>query len=136
LRFRFLSVALEELTSAADYYREISPALSQEFFKEIEVTIGRIIAHPFAWQKLSARTRRCRLARFPYGLVYRVTPGQILIIAVMHLHQSRWSMGKSLEEHRAFTPLPERSSSRQITFHFSPLTFAPISPCGCLTPVG
>jgi toxin ParE2 len=64
-----LSVALEELTSAADYYREISPALSQEFFKEIEVTIGRITAHPFAWQKLSARTRRCRLARFPYGLV-------------------------------------------------------------------
>lgn len=92
MRYRFLSVALEELTSAADYYREISPALSLDFFKEIEVTIGRIIAHPFAWQKLSARTRRCRLARVPYGLVYRVTPGQILIIAVMHLHQNpgRW----------------------------------------------
>jgi mRNA-degrading endonuclease RelE of RelBE toxin-antitoxin system len=31
--------------------------------------------------------RRCRLRRFPYGLIYAIDEGDILIVAVAHTHR-------------------------------------------------
>jgi mRNA-degrading endonuclease RelE of RelBE toxin-antitoxin system len=31
--------------------------------------------------------RRCRLRRFPYGLIYAIDRGDILIVAVAHAHR-------------------------------------------------
>jgi hypothetical protein len=36
---------------------------------------------------LSANVWRCRVNRFPYGLVYEVSGEEIVIVAVMHLHR-------------------------------------------------
>jgi hypothetical protein len=46
-----------------------------------------------AWKSIprlgsrSARVRRYRLNRFPYGLVYAVLDNEIVIVAIMHLHR-------------------------------------------------
>jgi hypothetical protein len=55
--------------------------------------VGRIEAHPDAWQPLSANTRRCRTRKFPYGVIYQNRAGEILIVAVAHLHRKpgHWS---------------------------------------------
>ena len=49
-------------------------------------------SHPLAWTPMSARTRRCRLHRFPFGLFYQVRPDEILIVSVMDLRRDpkRW----------------------------------------------
>jgi len=49
--------------------------------------IERMLEHPNAWQPLDETYRRCRLHRFPYGVVYRYDAAteDIVIVAVMHL---------------------------------------------------
>ncbi len=89
---KFLEVAKNELTDAVSYYNEQSEGLGFEFVLEVKRTISRIIEYPNAWIKLSANTRRCRINRFPYGIVYQVREEMVLIIAVMHLrrHTDKW----------------------------------------------
>jgi plasmid stabilization system protein ParE len=92
VKVEFLSVAEAELTDAVDYYNGQSEGLGYEFAGEISQTIRRILSFPEAWTRLSARTRRCRTRRFPYGIVYQIRGDIILIVAVMHLrrHPDTW----------------------------------------------
>jgi plasmid stabilization system protein ParE len=83
----FMGVALSEQDDAAAYYESQKPGLGLEFLDEVERAIERIRQFPNAWQKASRRSRRCRLYRFPYGLVYQVRQDRIVILAVMHLHR-------------------------------------------------
>ncbi len=42
-----------------------------------------------SWPNTAAREskfRRCRLARFPYGLIYGVDGETLVVVAVAHLH--------------------------------------------------
>lgn len=55
------------------------------FAREVFLAIQNIIAFPQAWAPFSTNTRRCLINRFPYGVIYQITDGEILIIAVMHL---------------------------------------------------
>jgi len=87
LQVRFLPVAEAEYRDAVDYYNGEVGGLGEEFREEVIATVRRITGFPEAWQKLTARTRRCRLNRFPYGLVYQIQADCILIVAVMHLRR-------------------------------------------------
>lgn len=92
MKVEFLSIAEAELTAAVAHYNEESEGLGYEFAAEVKQTLARILRFPDAWSKLSARTRRCRTKRFPYGLVYQVRDESILVVAVMHLrrHPESW----------------------------------------------
>lgn len=85
MRIEFLDAAGAEYRAAVDYYDGENPGLGGEFADEIARTTARIVAFPDAWQKLSRRTRRCRVERFPYGVVYQKRGNVILVVAVMHL---------------------------------------------------
>ena len=79
--------ARRELADAVDYYRAQDRALGDSFLDEFLAAVARIEEYPEAWQPLSANTRRCRLRRYPYGLIYRASGETALIIAVAHLHR-------------------------------------------------
>ncbi|MBI3297292.1 MAG: type II toxin-antitoxin system RelE/ParE family toxin [Elusimicrobia bacterium] len=87
-----LSVAEDELREAVAYYNAQGPGLGFEFAAEVKAAFGRISAFPDAWPEFSARTRRCIVNRFPYGVLYQHTGDAILVIAIMHLSRSpqRW----------------------------------------------
>ena len=87
MKYRLLSPAAEELTKAVHYYEEASLGLGLEFLDEFERTVRRILLNPLAWTKVSARHHRCRMHRFPYGLIYSVQEEEILVSAVFHLHR-------------------------------------------------
>lgn len=87
MKVDFLQPAQAELLAAITYYNLQSEGLGYEFAAEVKRTLGRIIQYPAAWSALSARTRRCRTNRFPYGIIYQVRGETILIVAVMHLHK-------------------------------------------------
>ena len=59
---RFLEVAQRELDEAVIYYNSQTPGLGE-------------------------RMRRCLLRRFPYGLIYHEELGDILNVAMAHLHR-------------------------------------------------
>ncbi|QFS43316.1 type II toxin-antitoxin system RelE/ParE family toxin [Nostoc sphaeroides] len=61
--------------------------MGDAFIAEVERTLNRIEQFPQAWTQLSKNTRRCRIASFPYGIIYAIKEQQILIVAIMHLQR-------------------------------------------------
>lgn len=87
MKIKFLEIAQIELDQAIEYYNNEFPGLGEEFLGEILKAIGRIGEFPEAWHSLSERTRRCQTRRFPYGIIYQIREGEILVVAVAHLHR-------------------------------------------------
>jgi plasmid stabilization system protein ParE len=80
----------DDLEQAFDYYESLRARLGTEFLDEFRRALERVISFPNAWQLLDPVYRRCRLHRFPYGIVYRVdsAAGEIVVVAVMHLSRA------------------------------------------------
>lgn len=87
MRVRLLEPARRELDEAVVYYNAELMGLGEAFLLEVLAAVERIRHHPDAWHPLSENTRRCRLGRFPYGLIYSAVEAEILIIAVANLHR-------------------------------------------------
>ncbi len=87
MNYSFHPHAEKELEEAETYYDNIREELGNRFRAETEMAISRILDFPNAWQRLSQNTRRRALKTFLYGIVYRVKPDEIRILAVMHLHR-------------------------------------------------
>jgi len=75
--------ARKEFLDAIAWYEDRKPGLGGEFLSEVHNSIQRICAKPESFRKLSAETRICRTARFPYLIIYRIR-ADIEIVAVMH----------------------------------------------------
>lgn len=76
-----------EYRQAAAYYEGRRPGLGAAFTLEVEATIQRILETPERWQVIEQDVRRCLTRPFPYGILYTVEQGFVLIIAIMHLHR-------------------------------------------------
>ena len=87
MHYSFHPHAQQELEEASAYYASLNKKLGEDFVEEVANAITRITSFPEAWPRLSANTRRCRVNRFPYGLIYTRTASEVLIVAVMHLHR-------------------------------------------------
>ena len=83
--FKFHPEALEEANHAALFYKEQQPGLEKRFLEALEDTITRIRRSPLQYRKVDGDIRKCRLLRFPYGVIYRFRNDLVEIIAVMHL---------------------------------------------------
>ena len=87
MRLEVLSSAERELRHAVDYYNREGPGLGYELAAEVKSVFDRILAFPEAWPQFSARTRRCIVNRFPYGVIYQIRDRKILVVAIMHLRR-------------------------------------------------
>jgi hypothetical protein len=84
---RLLEPAAQELDEAVSWYNAQVQGLGDAFLVEVLRVVSLIERYPRAWHPLGESTRRCRLSRFPYGVVYAVEPEEILIVALAHLHR-------------------------------------------------
>jgi hypothetical protein len=82
-----LQPAQLELVEAIEYYNKERSGLGDVFRNEAWQTIQRIRRFPMAWAPLGEDVRRCQLRRFPYGVIYEPTFGEIVVIAIAHLHR-------------------------------------------------
>ena len=87
MHYSFHPEAEQELNDSIDYYNECQDNLGFEFAEEVHKSIRRILSFPYAWSPLSANTRRCITDRFPYGIIYKVTPTEVVVVAVMQLNK-------------------------------------------------
>ena len=87
MNFRLVAPAAAELDEAVAWYAAQAPGLERRFIDEMRSARKRIAERPHAWHPLGAGVRRFRLARFPYGLIYVVEAGEIVVLAVAHLHR-------------------------------------------------
>jgi plasmid stabilization system protein ParE len=87
MKYTFHPHAEKELEEIKNYYNDIREELGDRFHEEIETTISRILKFPKSCQPVSRIRRRCRLTGFPYGIVYRLKPTEIRVLAVAHLRR-------------------------------------------------
>jgi len=86
--FYFHPEAFREATVAASFYHQQQPGLEQRFLEELEDAITRLRRHPLRYRRETGEIRKCRLLRFPYGVIYRLqASGKIEILAIMHLRK-------------------------------------------------
>ena len=98
MEVKFLTAARAEFPEAVVFYNSQKPGLGSEFAEEIKKAIARIMQYPEAWSLISKRTRRCRVNRFPFGVIYQVSEDTLLILAVMHLNREPNSWEDRLSE--------------------------------------
>jgi plasmid stabilization system protein ParE len=84
---RIHSLASLELTEAVRWYESKRPGLGGELLDEFSASIARLVLNPESGNPMSLdqRTRRLLVTRFPYQIVYRVCPSEIVIVALAHL---------------------------------------------------
>lgn len=89
MKYLFHPEAQTEFGLAVDYYEERRTGLGLQLAAEVHATVERIIAQPTMWPMLTVDVRRCLVRRFPYGVLYAYNEhaGEVLILAVMHLHR-------------------------------------------------
>ena len=84
MNYTFHPHAEKELEEIENHYDSIREGLGDQFRDEVQVTISRIQQFPNGCQALSANVRRCTMKRFPYCIVYYVTPNVVFVVAVTH----------------------------------------------------
>jgi len=67
---RLLAPAQTELDEAVAWYAAQAPGLGDAFLLDVLKATGLIERYPRAWHPLGKHVRRCRLKRFPYGVIY------------------------------------------------------------------
>lgn len=83
----FLRPTEVEMLDAAKYYEIQAPGLGVDFLARIDAAVQDIGRNPELWPIIKANTRRRLINRFPFALLYRIDPDQIVIQATMHLHR-------------------------------------------------
>lgn len=76
--------AAADIEDAYRWYTDKGADLGVDFLAAIREAIAHLTEYPEANPVLRRGTRRVRLRRFPYGLLYRVYGDQIVVVACMH----------------------------------------------------
>lgn len=97
---RYLPEARIESISASNWYDEQRAGLGGEFLSALDAAQDAVVEFPESGSPGEFNTRSRTLHRFPYTLIYRVTTGGVLVVAVAH--QSRrpdyWHVRINTEE--------------------------------------
>ena len=84
--------AHEDIREAFGWYETQSPGLGAEFLRFLDECFSLVRRQPEMFPEVHRRSRMAMVRRFPYLVIYRVTPDFISVIAVMHgsRHPRRW----------------------------------------------
>lgn len=77
-------IAEREIQTAARWYEAREFGLGQAFIAEVLEVFDAIELAPETFPFLRAPYRRKLLERFPYAVIYKVTPGRVYVRAVAH----------------------------------------------------
>jgi len=73
-----------DLAEARNWYNQQRPGLGEQFLDAATAAARFISEHPEAYQVLHRDVRRAPLRQFPYGLLFRIYPNVIVVVAVFH----------------------------------------------------
>ena len=81
--------ASDEFSEAVRWYETRRSGLGGEFFDAIAATISLIETNPEIGTTISTdgRTRRVLVSRFPYQVVYRLRPTEMVVVAIAHVRR-------------------------------------------------
>lgn len=84
----FLPLAEADYQAALAWYQSRSQPAANGFEAAVAEAVQKIADHPELYALVDDRHRQCLLRRYPYSLIYRVEPDQVLVIALPHSQRS------------------------------------------------
>jgi toxin ParE1/3/4 len=85
MKLVIVPAALAELHDAAAFYTmKANAKLGITFVAEFERAANLVLANPLLGSEFRNNRRRYLLRRFPYSIIYQVTPEELRILAVAH----------------------------------------------------
>jgi len=84
LPIAFRPEARAEFDAAADWYEQRRIGLGLEFIDTVDQPLARVAHMPEMYAMVHRDIRRAVLRRFPYSILYRVEPNQVVIVSVFH----------------------------------------------------
>jgi plasmid stabilization system protein ParE len=87
LKACFYKAAQIEFDLAVEYYENQLSGLGIRYSREVQKSLERIKLFPDGYSPISKRTRRCLVRGFPYGIIYKATADEVIVVAVAHLHR-------------------------------------------------
>ena len=89
---QFLRPAEIEMAEAAVYYETQAEGLGNVFLETVERVMNEVVHNPKAWPVIHRNIRKRVVSQFPYSVLYRVDPDEIVVVAVMrqHRHPDYW----------------------------------------------
>lgn len=85
MNYRFLRAARAEHLDEVAFYENRLPGLGAEYLAEFEAVMSRICANPDSYPSVGKPDiRKAGFKRFPFHVIYRVEPAQIVILAIAH----------------------------------------------------
>lgn len=84
MNFRFLPPARAELFEAIEYYAALRAELGLRFEREVADAVRAAVAYPERGAPRSKNTRRWLIKGFPFGVIYRTSEVEVLIVAIAH----------------------------------------------------
>lgn len=88
----------DDLAEAAEYYLEADPELPKRLRGDTREAVRAVGAFPYIGRTVFEDYRQIALRVFPYLVIYRVTPGAVRILAVLHAHRDPASIELVLKE--------------------------------------
>lgn len=81
---RFIEEARLEFLAEVAFYEEVQRGLGEKFNLAVEAATQLAATFPMAGTPWMHSTRRVFPKNFPFSVVYRVEPGEIVVFAVAH----------------------------------------------------
>lgn len=81
---RFLQEAQDEFLEQISHYEEYEKGLGDRFRESVEAAVALASAHPKLGSPWKLSTRRVFSMGFPFSVVYRTEPHELVIFAVAH----------------------------------------------------
>lgn len=89
MNYCFHRAALAEHLDQVAFYESRLAGLGKDYLAEFEALMAHICAAPDSYPQTSVpNIRKAGFRRFPFHMIYRVEPAQIVILAVAH-HRRR-----------------------------------------------
>lgn len=88
IRIVLADEAQADALEAFRFYEQRREGLGERFRDHLDIALSRIQETPELYPVVHRDLRRTLVERFPYFVLYRVYPGLIFIVAVMHARQS------------------------------------------------
>ena len=76
-----------EMMDSAVYYESQQKDLGKRFLSTVQDSLNHIQINPKLYPVVHLDVRRCLTKIFPFGVMFRIQPNQIVIMAVMNLHR-------------------------------------------------
>lgn len=79
-----MPAAKQEFDAAADWYEQQQAGLGIDFVDRVRTVLHRIASDPGLHRAVYGDVRKAAVTRFPYVVLYREEPGEVIVISVFH----------------------------------------------------